>query len=134
MSFDTHVNWTVAITSSVLAISAIAVATFMYSGKTTPVADYLAKKFPRLHEAAFRRFYLDEVWMYVTHKIIFRCISTPIAWFDRHVVDGFMNFLAWCTQSSAESIRGFQSGQVQQYAIWFLTGSVALTLMLLCIF
>jgi NADH-quinone oxidoreductase subunit L len=134
MSFDTHVNWTVAITSSVLAIAAIAVATFMYSGKTTPVADYLAKKFPRLHEAAYRRFYLDEVWMFVTHKVIFRCVSTPIAWFDRHVVDGFMNFIAWGIQASAESIRGFQSGQVQQYAIWFLTGSVALTLMLLCIF
>src|SRR5574344_466006 len=134
ISFDTHMNWGVAGLSVGLAVIAIVAATFMYSGKTTPVADYLAKKFPRLHEAAYRRFYMDEIWMFVTHKIIFRCVSHPIAWFDRHVVDGFMNFMAWCTQAGAESIRGFQSGQVQQYAIWFLTGSVALTLMLLCIF
>ena len=107
LSFDTHVNWTVAITSTILALIAIAVATFMYSGKTTPVADYLAKKFPRLHEAAYRRFYMDEIWMFVTHKIIFRCVSTPIAWFDRHVVDGAMNFMAWSTNAAGDSIRSW---------------------------
>jgi NADH-quinone oxidoreductase subunit L len=133
LSFDTHVNWTVAITSTVLAVSAIALATFMYSGKTTPVADYLAKKFPRLHEAAYHRFYIDEVWMFVTHKVIFRCISKPIAWFDRHVVDGAMNFMAWGTNAAGDSIRGWQSGDVRQYAVWFLTGTIALTLFLLCI-
>ncbi|WP_036877873.1 NADH-quinone oxidoreductase subunit 5 family protein [Xylanibacter oryzae] len=133
LSFDTHVNWTVAITSTVLALSAIALATFMYSGKTTPVADYLAKKFPRLHEAAYHRFYIDEVWMFVTHKVIFRCISKPIAWFDRHVVDGAMNFMAWGTNAAGDSIRGWQSGDVRQYAVWFLTGTIALTLFLLCI-
>lgn len=131
LSFDTHVNWTVAITSTILALIAIAVATFMYSGKTTPVADYLAKKFPRLHEAAYRRFYMDEIWMFVTHKIIFRCVSTPIAWFDRHVVDGAMNFMAWSTNAAGDSIRSWQSGDVRQYAVWFLTGTVALTLLLL---
>ncbi|MBP7358551.1 MAG: NADH-quinone oxidoreductase subunit L [Prevotella sp.] len=133
LSFDTHVNWTVAITSTALALSAIALATFMYSGKTTPVADYLAKKFPRLHEAAYHRFYIDEVWMFVTHKVIFRCISKPIAWFDRHVVDGAMNFMAWGTNAAGDSIRGWQSGDVRQYAVWFLTGTIALTLFLLCI-
>ncbi len=133
LSFDTHVNWTVAITSTILAVSAIALATFMYSGKTTPVADYLAKKFPRLHQAAYRRFYIDEIWMFVTHKIIFRCISKPIAWFDRHVVDGTMNFMAWGTNAAGDSIRGWQSGDVRQYAVWFLTGTIALTLLLLCI-
>jgi len=116
-----------------LALSAIALATFMYSGKTTPVADYLAKKFPRLHEAAYHRFYIDEVWMFVTHKVIFRCISKPIAWFDRHVVDGAMNFMAWGTNAAGDSIRGWQSGDVRQYAVWFLTGTIALTLFLLCI-
>jgi NADH-quinone oxidoreductase subunit L len=132
LSFDTHVNWTVAITSTVLALCAIALATYMYIGEKTPVADKLARKYPRLHQAAYRRFYMDEVWMFFTHKIVFRCVSRPIAWFDRHVVDGTFNFLAWSTNEAGESIRPWQSGDVRQYAVWFLTGSVALTLILLC--
>ena len=132
LSFDTHVNWSVAITSTVLALCAIALATYMYIGEKTPVADKLARKYPRLHQAAYRRFYMDEVWMFFTHKIVFRCVSRPIAWFDRHVVDGTFNFLAWSTNEAGESIRPWQSGDVRQYAVWFLTGSVALTLILLC--
>ena len=133
VGFSTHINWTVACTSVALAVVGIAVATFMYKGEETPVADMLARKFPKLHRAAYKRFYMDEVWMFVTHKIIFRCVSTPIAWFDRHVVDGAMNFMAWGTNAAGETIRPWQSGDVRQYAVWFLTGTVALTLVLLCI-
>lgn len=133
MSFDTHINWSVAGTSTVLALLSIALATWMYKGEETPFADMLAKKFPKLHRAAYKRFYLDELWIFVTHKIIFRCVSTPIAWFDRHVIDGTFDFLAWGSNEAGESIRGWQSGDVRQYVVWFLTGSIALTLVLLCI-
>ena len=105
IGFGTHTNWAVAASSTILAICGIALATYMYKGEETPVADMLAKKFPRLHEAAYRRFYLDEVWMFVTHKIIFRCVSRPLAWFDRHVVDGAMNFMAWGANALPERLR-----------------------------
>ena len=133
LGFGTHINWAIAGTSTVLAILGICLATYMYKGEETPVADMLARRFPRLHEAAYRRFYLDEVWMFVTHKIIFRCISTPIAWFDRHVIDGTFNFMAWGANAAGETIRPWQSGDMRQYAVWFITGTVALTLVLLCI-
>jgi len=133
LSFDTHTNWPVAISSTVLALLGIGLATYMYKNEETPVADALAKKFPKLHEAAYRRFYLDEVWQFITHKIIFRCVSTPIAWFDRHVIDGSMNFMAWASQAAGDSIRIWQSGDVRKYAIWFLSGTVALTLFLLAL-
>lgn len=131
-SFHTHTDWVVAGTSTILAICGIALATYMYKGEETPVADFLAKKMPRLHKAAYHRFYIDEVWMFITHKIIFRLISTPIAWFDRHVVDGTFNFMAWGANEAGESLRPWQSGDVRQYAGWFLTGTVALTIILLC--
>ena len=133
IGFGTHTNWAVAASSTILAICGIALATYMYKGEETPVADMLARKFPRLHQAAYRRFYLDEVWMFVTHKIIFRCVSRPLAWFDRHVVDGAMNFMAWGANEGGESIRGWQSGDVRQYAVWFLTGTIALVLICICL-
>lgn len=133
LAFHTHTNWAVAGVSTLLALCGIGLATYMYKSAETPLADKLARTFPRLHQAAYRRFYIDEIWMFVTHKIIFRCISTPIAWFDRHVVDGTFNFMAWGANAAGETIRPWQSGDVRQYAVWFLTGSVALTLILLCL-
>ena len=132
-SYDIHLNARVVTTSIIVAVIGIALATYMYAPKKTPLADTLAKKMPRLHKAALNRFYIDDAWQFFAHKIVFGCVAKPIAWFDRHVVDGAFNFLAWSTQEAGEVIRPWQSGDVRQYAIWFLTGSVALTLILLCI-
>lgn len=131
--YTIHFDTQVAATSTIIAIISILLATYIYKGEKQPIADRLYKTFPRLHRAAYKRFYMDEVYMFVTHKIIFRCISTPLAWFDRHVVDGAMNFMAWCTNEAGESIRGWQSGDVRQYAVWFLTGTVALVLLCICL-
>lgn len=133
IAFHTHTSWPVAISSTLLALLGIGLATYMYKREETPLADMLAGRFPKLHEAAYRRFYLDEVWQYVTHKIIFRLVSKPLAWFDRHVVDGTFNFMAWGANAAGETIRPWQSGDVRHYAVWFLSGAVGLTLVLLCI-
>ncbi|MDY4625016.1 MAG: NADH-quinone oxidoreductase subunit L [Prevotella sp.] len=118
-----------------LAVATIgfALATWMYAPKHNPVPDMLARKMPKLHDAALNRFYIDNAWQFFTHKIVFRLFSIPIAWFDRHVIDGTFNFLAWGTNEAGESIRPWQSGDVRQYAVWFITGTVALTLVLLCL-
>lgn len=84
-----------------VAAAGIALATWMYARPAQPVADRLAARFGALHRAAYHRFYIDEVYQFVTHRVIFACISTPIAWFDRHVVDGFMNLLATATNGAA---------------------------------
>ena len=129
-SYSIHLDPSVAITSVVIAIISIAIATWMYKNAKQPVADSLAQQFKGLHKAAYHRFYIDEIYQFITHKIIFRCISTPIAWWDRHVVDGFFDFLAWATNATSDEIRGLQSGQVQQYAYVFLCGALALILLL----
>lgn len=130
-SYDIHIDWSVATTSIVAAVIGISLATWMYAGKEWPVADKLERTFPKLHKAALNRFYIDDAWQYFTHKIVFRCFSRPIAWFDRHVVDNTFNFLAWGANEAAESIRPWQSGDVRGYATWFISGAVALLLALL---
>ena len=129
-AYTIHLDMTVAITSVVVAVIAISLATWMYRRPNQSVADNLALKFGGLHRAASNRFYIDEVYQFVTHKIIFRYISTPIAWFDRNVVDGFFNFLAWGTNASSERIKGLQSGRVQQYAYVFFAGTLLLIIFL----
>ena len=133
MPYTIHIDRSVAGVSLCVAAAAIALATWMYLRERQTVADALAARFRGLHKAAYHRFYIDEVYQFVTHRVIFACISAPVAWFDRHVVDGLMNMLARATNGAAYVIRGMQSGSVQRYCIWFLGGALGLTIFLLLI-
>lgn len=130
-AYDIHLDPSVAITSVVIALCSIGLAIWIYGRDKQPVADALATRFASLHKWAYHRFYMDEVYQFVTHRIIFAHISKPIAWFDRHVVDGFFNFLAWGTNALSFRIRGLQSGRVQQYAMVFFVGVLILILILI---
>ena len=103
----------------------------MYKGASQPVACRLKKRFPGLWNAAYHRFYIDEVYQFITHKIIFGLICRPIAWFDRHVVDGFFDFLVWSASALSEELRPLQSGRVQQYVFVFLLGTLSLIFLLI---
>ena len=105
----------------------------LVDGEFVQAKKDLALRFRGLHRAAYNRFYIDDVYQFVTHKVIFRFVSTPIAWFDRHVVDGFMNLLARAAGGAAYAIRDMQSGSVQRYCIWFLGGALGLTILILLI-
>ena len=132
-AYAIHIDRGVAGVSLCVAAAAIALATWMYLRERQTVADALATRFRGLHKAAYHRFYIDEVYQFVTHRVIFACISAPVAWFDRHVVDGLMNMLARATNGAAWLIRDMQSGSVQRYCIWFLGGALGLTIFLLLI-
>ena len=129
-AYSIHLDWSVAVTSIVVAVVSIAIATYIYAGSRQPVADALARRFKGLWTAAYHRFYMDEIYQFITHRIIFGCICRPIAWWDRHVVDGFFNFLAWGAEATSDEIRGLQSGRIQQYTFVFLLGTLALILLL----
>ena len=133
MPYTIHIDRSVAGVSLCVAAAAIALATWMYLRERQTAANALAARFRGLHKAAYHRFYIDEVYQFVTHRVIFACISAPVAWFDRHVVDGLMNMLARATNGAAYVIRDMQSGSVQRYCIWFLGGALGLTIFLLLI-
>ena len=133
LAYTIHIDGRVAALSLCVAVAAIALATWMYAREKQPVADRLAERFSGLHRAAYHRFYIDEIYQFITHRVIFACISTPIAWFDRHVVDGFLNLLASATNGTAWLIREMQSGSVQRYCIWFMGGALGLTILILII-
>ena len=132
-AYAIHIDRGVAGVSLCVAAAAIALATWMYLRERQTVADALATRFRGLHKAAYHRFYIDEVYQFVTHRVIFACISAPVAWFDRHVVDGLMNLVARVTNGAAYVIRDMQSGSVQRYCIWFLGGALGLTILILLI-
>jgi len=131
-NYDIHMDLSVASISVILGVCSIALATILYRKETT-VPKKLATTFSGLYIAASHRFYIDEAYLFITKKIIFNNVSKPLAWFDRHIVDGTMNGMAATTQWVSLKIKGFQSGQVQQYAYVFLLGTLVITLLVLFI-
>jgi NADH-quinone oxidoreductase subunit L len=128
--FETEIEWIVAIPSVLIGLVGIMVAWIMYK-KETAIPDKIASTFKISYKWAYNKFYFDELYLFVTKKIIFRYISLPIAWFDRHIVDGTMNLIAEVTQHASYRIRGFQSGQIQKYAFVFVSGAIGLALLLI---
>ena len=131
-NYDIHLDTGVATISVIVALISIFLAMILYR-KESVVPKKLATTFSGLHTAASHRFYIDEVYLFITKKIVFNNISRPLAWFDRHVIDASMNGMAATTQWTSIKIKGFQSGQVQQYAYVFLLGTLVITLLVLFI-
>ena len=84
-----------------------------------------------LYRTALHKFYIDEIYLFITRKIIFNGVGRPAAWIDKHLVDGFMNQLAAQTEHFSVRIKGLQSGKLQSYALYFFAGLAGLTLILL---
>ena len=72
---------------------------------------------------------MDELYLFITKRVIFNLVGRPAAWIDKHLVDGTMNFVAHGTGVVAYLIRDLQSGKLQQYALVFFTGLIGLILL-----
>jgi len=83
-----------------------------------------------LYRAAYRKFYIDELYLFVTKKIIFNLIGRPAAWFDRNVVDGAMQGSAVLMMAVSKAIKGLQSGKLQTYTMYFLGGIIVLVVII----
>jgi NADH-quinone oxidoreductase subunit L len=126
-AFSTHIEWLVAIPAISVGVIGALLAMVLYK-KETNIPERISASLGGFYRAAYRKFYIDEVYLFITKKIIFNYVSQPIAWFDRHIVDGSMNGMSYVTNSVSSRIKGFQSGQLQQYAWVFITGALALGL------
>ncbi len=126
-ALHTQLNWSVAGASVGIACLGIGLAFVMYY-KENALPSKLKNTFSGLWEAAYHRFYMDELYQFITHKVIFKCVSAPIAWFDRKFIDGFMNMLASVTSQCAYGIRRLQSGSIQGYVYLYFVGILVIAL------
>ncbi|GAB6011000.1 NADH-quinone oxidoreductase subunit L [Viscerimonas tarda] len=127
LPFEAHIDPLIAGLSIGIALVGIGIASALYFKKTA-MPDKIAAGFSGFYTAAYRKFYFDEIWLFVTRQIIFNCISRPIAWFDRKFVDGFMDSLALVTNVASDKIKGLQSGRVQQYVLAYFVGALLFVL------
>ncbi len=123
------INFAIAIPATIAALLGTGTALLLYTGSGSR-ADAIARSLGGVHTLIKQKFYIDEVYLFITHRLIFNLVSRPIAWFDRAVVDGSMNASAWATRASGYLFSWMQTGQVQSYSAWFACGAMLVLLVL----
>ncbi|WP_297792964.1 NADH-quinone oxidoreductase subunit L [uncultured Eudoraea sp.] len=129
--FETHINYPLAAIAVIAALIGIALSWLFYKKENT-LADQFANRLGVLFTWAFHKFYMDELYLFVTKKILFNLIARSAARFDKKYVDGTMVGIGNQTVNTSEKIKGLQSGKVQDYAFAFIAGAVILAI--LCIY
>ncbi|HWC52370.1 MAG TPA: NADH-quinone oxidoreductase subunit L, partial [Chitinophagaceae bacterium] len=123
-----HLSFSIA--PVLFALTGILLAMWMYK-KESDRPQKFATALGGLYQSAYKKFYIDEIYLFVTKKIIFNLIGRPAAWIDKNIVDGTMNGIASATATISGWIKGIQSGKVQSYALYFFGGIIVLAIVIL---
>jgi NADH-quinone oxidoreductase subunit L len=125
---ETHFDLMFTLVPVVLVLLAIFSAARMYKTDNDS-SDRVAASFGNFYKAASKKFYVDEIYLFITRKVIFHLIGRPAAWIDRNIIDAFVNGVANATASVSAFIKGLQSGKVQTYALYFFSGIAGLAIL-----
>jgi NADH-quinone oxidoreductase subunit L len=127
---ESHFDPMFSIAPVLIGVMGILIAAWMYR-KQNDKPLKISQSLGGLYKAAYRKFYIDEIYLFITKKIIFNLMGRPAAWIDKNIVDGLMNGIANTTGAISGFIKGIQSGKVQSYAIYFFGSIVALAIVFL---
>ncbi len=125
---DTHFSVLFSLAPVALAVAAILFAASLYKTASEKPAK-LAASFGSLYKTALQKFYIDEIYLFVTRRVLFNLVGRPAAWIDRKIIDGAINGVGFVTARTAQLIRGLQSGSVQNYTLAFFGGVAALAVL-----
>ncbi|EMR03290.1 NADH-quinone oxidoreductase subunit L [Cesiribacter andamanensis] len=127
IGFVAQLHWELAGVAVAVGLLGIGLAWRFYKTENA-LAGRFAQGFGPLYTWASHKFYLDELYLFVTRQLIFKRISAPIAYIDKKWVDGSMEGIGNKTVLIASKIKGLQSGRLQDYAFAFIGGVVLLAL------
>ncbi|MFZ9387667.1 MAG: NADH-quinone oxidoreductase subunit L [Chitinophagaceae bacterium] len=130
LPLESHFHLQFSIAPVALGLAGILAALVLYK-KQNERPGKLAASLGGLYKTAYHKFYIDEIYLFITKKILFNLVGRPAAWIDRNVVDGLVNFTGNTTEFVSEKIKTLQSGKVQQYAIFFLGAAIVLAVVLI---
>jgi len=131
-ALETHIDMVFSIAPVSLSIIAILLSASFYKNQNAK-SDKAVAFFGGFYRAAYKKFYVDELYLFITKKIVFPFIGQPIAWADRNIVDGFILLIANTTAKISAAIKTLQSGKVQNYALFFFGGVIALSVLFIYI-
>ena len=118
------IDWTVAGTSTVLALLAF-VAAYQVYGRHRLRAAMQQRSFGFLYRVVYNKFYVDELYGYFRERFVYGT-AVILKWVDEKIFDGIMNGLGAYGLAMSEVLTENVNGQAQRYVVVFYTGVVIL--------
>ena len=125
MPLETEMHISFSVAPVLLALAGILIAWRLYKSENE-LSGKVSSLFGSFYQAALHKFYIDEVYLFITKKVIFNLVGRPSAWIDKNIVDGGVNLSADLTDDTSGLIKNWQSGKLQLYAIWFFAGVIGM--------
>lgn len=92
-------------------------------------SNLLMRRFSLIYTLLKNKYYIDEFYLLLVRHGMF-LVSRGMAWFDRHVVDGAVNGVAWLCRVAGDALSRLQMGKLQAYLIMFAAGLVLIAVLL----
>jgi len=120
------IDWTVAGTSTALALIAFAAAYQIY-GRHSLRSAMQARSFGFLYRVVYHKFYIDELYGYFRERLVYGT-ALILKWVDEKIFDNIMIGLGAYALATSDLLTESANGQAQRYVVVFYTG----VLILLC--
>jgi NADH-quinone oxidoreductase subunit L len=125
-----HLDLSFSLLPVALALTGIATAYGFYARKSERPGR-MAQKWKGLYTIALNKFYIDEVYLFITRKWLFAGLAQAAAWVDKNIIDEIVHSVGDTMQMFAERIKKMQSGSIQQYTLYFIAGLLCILIGLL---
>ena len=120
------IDWTVAGTSTALALVAFAAAYQIYGRHSLRMA-MRQRSFGFVYRVVYHKFYIDELYAYFRERFVYGT-ALILKWVDEKIFDGIMYGLGGYALATSDLLTESANGQAQRYVVVFYTG----VLILLC--
>jgi len=142
-------EWSLMAISVIIALTGAAIAWSLYKDARSNVPAKFIRRFPVLHRIVYNKYYVDELYqaVFISGTLLLSRLSD---WFDRTIVDGLVNLSGYITRQFSRlngwndshiidgavngiaAVSGFfggrlrrlQTGRIQTYLYFLLTGSL----------
>jgi NADH-quinone oxidoreductase subunit L len=119
-----HFHWDVAVTSTVVALSGIGLAAFLYLGPRREVEALAARlRLPR--QLSYRKFYFDELYLFAVVWPL-RLVATISYALDRWFVDGLVDLGGQLPVWLGQGVRRLQRGLLPFYGLMMALGTLVI--------
>ena len=125
--FESHLELPLAAIATAVGLIGIGLA-FVFYKKLNDLPDRFAHAMGGFYTWVYNKLYFDELYIFITKKIVFGIVAFSAAWFDKYIVDSSMIGIGNVTVAVSKRIKGMQSGKVQDYAMAFVGGSVVIAM------
>ena len=129
------INLSLAVVSSIIAISGILLAASMYVkipvlNANSPLISpkSVSKIFQPLNILFTKKYYFDELYEdLIVSSIFYKKIAKFLSWFDQNIIDVFVNSIGWSARNIGIPIKQIHNGQIQMYATITSLGILVIT-------